>query len=62
MTEARTSAIAFWIFSFAFLCSFMMMYQQIMIRENFVVFTDEATVPEATDFYASLFGGSDTEE
>lgn len=39
--------------------SFFVMYQTMIVHQNFAVFTDEETVPEATDFIAALMGSSE---
>ena len=39
-----------------------MMYYHYIVTQNFITFTDEETVPEATDFYATLFGHQVTVE
>ena len=42
------------IFALALLNSFALIYYAMIVRHNFVVFTDEEDVPEATDFVATL--------
>lgn len=62
MSERRISQALFWGFLFAITCSFAAMYFQLIVHKSFEVFTDEETVPEATDFYGTLFGSNDSEE
>lgn len=53
----KTASNGLWLLFFGSLCcSFALMYYHHIVVQNFTTFTDEVSVPEATDFIASLFG------
>ena len=55
MTESRLSVLLFGIFFGVLGISMFVTYRATIIENNFIVFTDEETVPEGSDFIASFF-------
>ncbi len=52
----RASKVFFALFFVGIIASLTLTYWTIVVREDYVVFKDEDSVPEPTDFVGQLFG------
>ena len=56
-----SSRFQFELFCLAFLVSILFTWFTIIVKKDYVVFTDPETIPASSDFLANLFGSSDVE-
>ena len=53
-SEEKKSRFLMEFFALALLASLLLTWYTIIVRKDFVVFTDKETVPEPTDFFAAI--------
>ena len=62
LTEEKKTRLLAEIFVLAFVTSLAVTWYTMIVRKDYIVFTDETTVPAPTDFFAPLFGADDVED
>jgi hypothetical protein len=63
--EKKISRLLTEFFSLAFISCLLVSWYTIIVKKDFVVFTDETTVPASSDFFATVLGieaGEDSSE